>query len=195
MRLIIYLLSTLINLSCTTQQKNPLAANETSYSSSKDSTTIISQTKTDRSSAKKPTVFVSENLQNVNRHELVSFAKTLIGIPYKYASTDPAIGFDCSGFITYIFQHFNIAVPRSSYDFTYVGTEIERRNAVEGDLILFTGTSDSSKNVGHMGIITDNTDSLRFIHSTSGKAYSVTISSLTAHYEKRFVKIIRLLSE
>ncbi len=195
MRLIIYLLSTLINLSCTTQQKNPLAEDKTSYSASKDSTIIISQTKTDRSSAKKPTVFVSENLQNVNRHELVRFAKTLIGIPYKYASTDPAIGFDCSGFITYVFQHFKIAVPRTSYDFTYLGTEIERRNAVEGDLILFTGTSDSSTIVGHMGIITDNTDSLRFIHSTSGKAYSVTISSLTAHYEKRFVKIIRILPE
>ena len=44
--------------------------------------------------------------------EILAFAKNLIGIPYLYASTDPAKGFDCSGFITYVFNHFNIAVPR-----------------------------------------------------------------------------------
>ena len=38
-------------------------------------------------------------------HELVSFARILVGVPYKYASSDPAIGFDCSGFITYVFNH------------------------------------------------------------------------------------------
>ena len=46
--------------------------------------------------------------------ELVGFAETLQGIPYKYGSTDPRIGFDCSGFISYVFNHFGISVPRSS---------------------------------------------------------------------------------
>lgn len=125
-------------------------------------------------------------------HQLVAFAKTLIGIPYKYASTDPAAGFDCSGLITYVFNHFEITVPRSSVDFTNVGQEINRKNAKEGDLILFTGTVDSIRIVGHMGIVTENTDTLKFIHATSGRANGVTISTLNGYYEKRFLKVIRI---
>lgn len=125
-------------------------------------------------------------------HQVVAFAKTLIGIPYKYASTDPSEGFDCSGFITYVFNHFDIIVPRSSVDFTNVGEEVNRNNAKEGDLILFTGTIDSIRTVGHMGIVTENTDTLKFIHSTSGHANGVTISTLNEYYEKRFVKVIRI---
>ncbi|MEO6638997.1 MAG: NlpC/P60 family protein, partial [Ginsengibacter sp.] len=55
---------------------------------------------------------------------LVAYAETLLGTPYKYASTDPSVGFDCSGFITYVFNHYNISVPRSSKDFENTGTEI-----------------------------------------------------------------------
>lgn len=128
-------------------------------------------------------------------HELVVFAKTLIGVPYKYASSDPSIGFDCSGFITYAFNHFNIEVPRSSVDFTNLGREITVNNAKEGDLILFTGTIDSVKIVGHMGIVTENIDTLKFIHSTSGRANGVTVSMLGDHYKKRFVKVIRVFPE
>lgn len=143
-----------------------------------------------------PLIFFEENSQlliaDVNPHELVAYAKSLLGITYKYASIDPAEGFDCSGFITYVFNHYNIAVPRSSVGFTNVGKTIDPITAKEGDLILFTGTVDSIRVVGHMGIVTENTDSLRFIHSTSGKANGVTISPFNDHYKKRFVKIIRV---
>ncbi len=130
--------------------------------------------------------------QKVKPHHIVDFAKTLIGVPYKYASTDPAQGFDCSGFITYVFRHFNIAVPRSSVDFTNVGRNIVMNEAKTGDLILFTGTDSLSTVVGHMGIVTENTDSLRFIHSTSGRQYGVTITSMGNYYQRRFVKVIRI---
>ena len=135
------------------------------------------------------------NIPTVSRHELVRFAKTLIGIPYKYASTDPSNGFDCSGFITYVFNHFHWEVPRSSVDFTNVGKQINPIDAKEGDLILFTGTDDSIRIVGHMGIVIENMDSLKFIHSTSGRAYGVTISSLEEHYKKRFVKVISIFAD
>jgi lipoprotein Spr len=69
--------------------------------------------------------------------ELVAFANTLKGIPYKYASTDPAEGFDCSGFITFVFNHFKIPVPRRSVDFTFMNKQINLQNAKTGDLILF----------------------------------------------------------
>lgn len=128
--------------------------------------------------------------------ELVAYAKTLTGVPYKYASTNPAEGFDCSGFITYVFNHFNIAVPRSSVDFTYVQKEIDVHNSASGDLILFTGTDSTIRVVGHMGIITSNTNGdVRFIHSTSGRANGVTETSLEPYYKSRFVKAIRIFPQ
>jgi cell wall-associated NlpC family hydrolase len=135
------------------------------------------------------------NTKNVNPNELVNFAQTLIGTPYVYASTNPKVGFDCSGFITYVFNHFGISVPRSSIDFTEVGKEVLVPNAKRGDLILFTGTNPDERLVGHMGIVISNTDTLRFIHSSSGKAMGVTITPLNQNYLRRFVKVIRVFPQ
>jgi len=127
---------------------------------------------------------------------LVAFGKSLVGTPYIYASSDPAKGFDCSGFITYVFNHFGIAVPRSSVDFTDMGIEIPTDFASPGDLILFTGTDSTIRIVGHMGIVESNErGNLLFLHSTSGKAYGVVISPLKGYYEARFVKVIRVFPQ
>jgi len=128
--------------------------------------------------------------------EVLAFAKKLIGVPYLYASTDPAKGFDCSGFITYVFNHFSIAVPRSSVDFTNVGKEVNYKDAMPGDLILFTGTDSTIRIVGHMGIVesVDN-GTLKFIHSTSGKAKGVVITEFGNYYKSRFVKTIRIFPD
>ena len=134
--------------------------------------------------------------RNVTPQQVVAFAHTLQGVPYKYASTDPSIGFDCSGFITYVFRHFNIVVPRSSVDFTDEGREVKPAEASPGDLILFTGTDSTIHIVGHMGIVTDNNDgNISFIHSTSGKANGVTVTPLNRYYQTRFVKVIRVFPE
>lgn len=124
------------------------------------------------------------------REAVVSFAKLHLGVPYKYASSDPEKGFDCSGFITYVYNHFNEVVPRSSVEFTNLGREVQRDKARAGDLILFTGTDSSDRTVGHMGIVVENSDSLRFIHSTSGRAWGVTITALNEYYSGRFVKVV-----
>jgi hypothetical protein len=134
--------------------------------------------------------------KTVEPNELVAFAKTLMGVPYLYGATDPAKGFDCSGFITYVFNHFGIAVPRASIDFTNVGKEVPEEAAMPGDLILFTGTDSSEHFVGHMGIVVNGQpDTLRFIHSTSGKAYGVTITALNNYYRGRYVKTIRVFPD
>ncbi len=128
----------------------------------------------------------------VTPQQLVAFATSLTGTPYLYASSDPNKGFDCSGFITYVFNHFHITVPRSSVQFTNYGKEVSLSTAKPGDLILFTGTDSTIRVVGHMGIITVAGDTIYFIHSTSGKAQGVTITPLNEYYMGRFVKVIRV---
>lgn len=131
--------------------------------------------------------------KNLQPSQLVEFSKTLIGVPYLYASTDPSKGFDCSGFITYIFNHFGIVVPRSSVDFTNVGEPVTMPEAKPGDLILFTGTDSTEKFVGHMGLVIENQGGqLSFIHSTSGRQHGVTITPLSDYYRSRYMKTIRV---
>lgn len=124
---------------------------------------------------------------------LVSFAQTLKGIPYRYATADPKKGFDCSGFVMYVFNHFEKKLPRSSIDFTNIGKEIDFKDARPGDLILFTGTNAAVRKVGHVGIITQTTDTLVFIHASSGKTPAVIETALNPHYKKRFIKVVRVL--
>ena len=128
--------------------------------------------------------------------ELVEYSKTLIGIPYLFASTDPAKGFDCSGFITYVFNHFNIKIPRSSVEFTNQGEEVSIDRAEPGDLLLFTGSDSSIRVVGHMALVESRRhDTLFFIHSSSGKANGVVITPFEKYYQGRFVKAIRVFPD
>lgn len=124
---------------------------------------------------------------------LISFAQSLKGIPYRYACADPKKGFDCSGFVMYVFNHFKMKVPRSSIDFTHVGKEIDIKDAAPGDIILFTGTNSSVRKVGHVGIVTQVADTLVFIHASSGKTPAVIETALNPHYKKRFIKVIRMM--
>ncbi len=129
----------------------------------------------------------------IDRNDFVGFAKTLLGTPYKYASALPQNGLDCSGFIYYVFSHFNIRSPRSSVDFTNEGITVPTREARAGDLVLFTGADNSSGVVGHMGIVLQGGESFTFIHSSSGKSAGVILNTLSGYYKTHFVKVIRIL--
>jgi len=140
-----------------------------------------------------PIVF---NTDSVSPDSLLQFAQSLIGTRYRSATSDPARGFDCSGFVSYVFKSFNFSVPRSSCDFINVGEKIRLEDAKPGDIILFTGTSRRSRRIGHVGIVYCNDgDEFKFIHSTSGKEHGVTITAMDKTYRRRFVQIIRLLKQ
>ena len=126
---------------------------------------------------------------------LIEFAKTMIGVPYRYASNNPALGFDCSGFVNYVFSNFGFKVPRSSRDFASSGETKKLEDAKIGDVILFTGTNSRVRTPGHVGIIyAIDGDQVKFIHSSSGHSKGVTISSLDeGFYKKRFIKVVSIL--
>lgn len=140
-------------------------------------------------------VFIPKD--SLNSDSLVFFSKKYIGTHYKYASINPSKGFDCSGFVYYVFHHFNIKVPRSSIDYGTIGKAINPDSAKIGDVIVFTGTNSKNRTPGHVGIVISNMgEELQFIHSSSNKKHSgVKISSYkeSPYYEKRFLKIVRII--
>lgn len=126
------------------------------------------------------------------RDSIVSFSKELLGTPYVSASCSRK-GFDCSGFVYYVFQHFNINVPRSSSGYENFGEEIPIDNVQKGDVLVFL--SPSRNEIGHVGIVSKaNGKESDFIHATSGKEMKVVITSLkNKGYTRRFVKAVSVL--
>ena len=134
------------------------------------------------------------NYKEANSETLIDFAKSMLGIRYRYATSNPKIGFDCSGFVSYVFSNFGFKVPRSSREFSGAGKETSLENAKVGDVLIFTGSNSKVRRIGHVGIVYSiNEDGIKFIHASSGKAHGVTITELNGHYKTRFMKIVSIL--
>jgi cell wall-associated NlpC family hydrolase len=128
-----------------------------------------------------------------NPDELVTYAEQFIGVRYVFGSIDPKKGFDCSGFLYYVFNRFGIKVPRTSEQYTNAGKEVDLSDSKRGDLILFTGSDSKSGKVGHIGIIVENkSGKITFIHSASGGNKGICYSGIDKYFAERFVKIIRI---
>lgn len=122
---------------------------------------------------------------------LTAFALELKGVPYRWGGKSLK-GFDCSGFVSYIFEQFGHSIERSSRAQSRQGNEVAREDLKKGDLLFFTGTNPQQRRVGHVGIvISDKGESPEFIHSSSYGG--VKVSKLEGHYETRFLKAKRLL--
>jgi cell wall-associated NlpC family hydrolase len=76
---------------------------------------------------------------------LVRYARRFLGVPYVYGGSSPRYGFDCSGFVRYVYGHFGISLPHSSFADLWRGRQITRRSLRPGDLVFFAGAS-------HVGI-------------------------------------------
>lgn len=123
---------------------------------------------------------------------LVSFATKHLHIPYRSGGSSKR-GFDCSGFVRYCFNQWNISLPHSSAAQAQHGETVELDDAKPGDLIFFKGNSTKSSRIGHVGIITEVTPGyVRFIHSAwkGGIRYDLLNAS---YYHKRFVAIKRMI--
>jgi len=138
----------------------------------------------------------TEVLKTINKDSLVFFCKKHLGIKYNYANCEPKSGFDCSGFVYYVFSHFNIKVPRSSIDFENFGKKIPMDSCKIGDVIVFTGTDAKLRKPGHVGIIISNPgEDLQFIHSSSDKktpGIKISTYNNSENYKKRYLKIVRV---
>ena len=131
----------------------------------------------------------------LSRADVILFAKKLLGTPYRFASSNPLKGFDCSGFVNYVYKNFKISLPRSSVGFGALSTGLKPAEFKVGDVLVFYGFKNKNR-VGHVGIICEaNGMNSRFIHSSSGKAQGVIISNLSsAMYTRRFYKCVDVIN-
>jgi cell wall-associated NlpC family hydrolase len=115
------------------------------------------------------------------REALLAFAMKLRDIRYHRGGRKPSTGFDCSGFVRYVFLHsIGLDLPTNSASQFLAGLKVKRSEMKTGDLVFFRTRG---KAISHVGIYIDNG---QFIHSPSaGK--TVRVDSLNeAYWSKHF---------
>jgi cell wall-associated NlpC family hydrolase len=123
---------------------------------------------------------------------LIKFAKTFLGVPYRYGGTTPS-GFDCSGFIYYIMGNFGFSRTRTSYGLAEMGKIVKLSDARPGDLIFFKGRNLNSSQVGHVGLVSEVTDEGIFVlHASTSRGVVLENFSSSRYLIPRYLKVKRL---
>lgn len=93
---------------------------------------------------------------------VIGMAEQYVGVPYRYGGTSPKSGFDCSGFVQYVFAKQGVQLPRTAREQAQVGTALapDWRAVSAGDLVMF----EENGRIGHVAIYAGGN---RIIHSTS----------------------------
>ena len=105
--------------------------------------------------------------------DIIAEAKKYIGVPYVFGGSSPA-GFDCSGFISYLFNEAGVKIARKTSLNYFLQDTVVVKNPVPGDLVFFKNTYIPT--VSHMGIYIGNGE---IIHASSG---GVEITKLSYKY-------------
>jgi cell wall-associated NlpC family hydrolase len=138
--------------------------------------------------AKSDTI-IHKNSQQVD--DLISYAKKFLGTPYRYGGMTPS-GFDCSGFINYIFGNFGFELTRTSYGLAEFGQTVKLADIQPGDLMFFKGSNVHSTQVGHVAMVVEvSPGAIKFIHSASG-GVAINTFNTSKYYIPRFIKAKRL---
>jgi cell wall-associated NlpC family hydrolase len=106
--------------------------------------------------------------------KVVKYAKHFLGVRYVYGGSSPRSGFDCSGFVRYVYGHFGVRLSHSSYAQFGSGFRVRRGGLKPGDLVFFHG-------LGHVGIYVGHNTFIHAPHTGS----RVRIESLGGWYSSR----------
>jgi Cell wall-associated hydrolases (invasion-associated proteins) len=126
---------------------------------------------------------------------VINYGKTLLGRKYRYGGLTPA-GFDCSGYLKYIFKKYGITLPHSSREYATVGRKLPKDSIVNvhpGDILVFKGRNSKSKRIGHVAIVIENNNNqILMMHSCCDKGVAIENYLEAPYYLKRLVGIRRL---
>lgn len=116
----------------------------------------------------------------VSGNKLVDTALSQLGTPYRWGSTSRSNGgYDCSGFVTYVYRKAGVKLPRTSREMSGHGQAVSKSSMKPGDLVFFhTGRS---RRVNHVAMYIGNG---KIVHSSSGQG-GVRIDSINSGYYAR----------
>jgi cell wall-associated NlpC family hydrolase len=101
-------------------------------------------------------------------------------------------GFDCSGYVQYLYKQHNINLPRTAWQQSKQGQVVEKYDLQKGDLLFFLTDKKRGIPITHVGIYIGNG---KFIHAAS-KDKGIIISPLThGSYAKTFVSARRVVQK
>lgn len=132
------------------------------------------------------TPFISNvEASTINASAISETATSLKGIKYKYGGTTKA-GFDCSGYIQFVFKQHNVNLPRTSSGMHATGTKVNKGDLIVGDLVFF---NTSGKGVSHVGVYVGNG---KFAHASTSKGVRVDALDDPYYWGKRYVGAKRI---
>jgi len=124
----------------------------------------------------------------LDKQKLLEDAKYFKGGKYVWGGTTPE-GFDCSGYVQYLYKKHNINLPRTAWAQSKQGVQVNKDNLQKGDLLFFLTDKKRGIPVTHVGIYIGNG---KFIHAASKKK-GIIISPIThGSYARCFVKATRV---
>jgi peptidoglycan DL-endopeptidase CwlO len=116
-----------------------------------------------------------------NGYALSGTALSLRGAPYRNGGVDPVSGFDCSGFVKYVYQQHGVSMPREVREQFRVGKNVDRDQLEPGDLVFFSTVAPGAS---HVGIVIGGD---QFVHAPSERGV-VRVESLSQQYwSTRFI--------
>ena len=119
---------------------------------------------------------------------VVSVALSLRGTPYRNGGSDLA-GFDCSGFVQWVFAHNGLALPREVKEQYRVGRDIDTDNVRAGDLVFFETVSPGAS---HVGIALGGGE---FVHAPSSRGVVRVERYTSGYWAERWVGARRISAE
>tara|TARA_B110000285_G_C15066214_1_gene585275 strand:+ start:449 stop:1387 length:939 start_codon:yes stop_codon:yes gene_type:complete len=124
------------------------------------------------------------------RDSMKTFADICIGTPYKWAG-ESLKGFDCSGFVKYVYEKVGIKLPHNADKISYLGKEVSEKNARTGDVVLFGSKSNKGHHASHAGIIYENNGEIKVIHSISKGVHITT--DYNTYWKQRVIFIKNII--
>ena len=125
---------------------------------------------------------------------VIAMGKQYLGTPYRYGGRSPK-GFDCAGFVLFLYRHFGHDLPGWCSAQARLGIEVEdTRNLQPGDLVFFGGRH-SPQTIGHTGLVVSTdpqTGVFTFIHSATHGGVIVSRST-EPYYADRYLTARRIL--
>jgi len=161
----------------------------------KDTLTVYYNYFSSSSSTSKPKETHSLPDTDSLRTFLIKYASNLVGIPYKYAGETPEQGFDCSGFVMYVYKSIGIELPHNAQMQSQLkGKTLTLEEAKPGDLIFFGSKNSTGWSTQHAGIIYEyKKDEPKVIHCVSrGVSIDGNNSSWDYYWKERILFVKRL---